>query len=86
MDDPDAEVAMHACRVYLASAAADEKPDALRRLVALLPRLEWMLCAEAEDCILDHFESAREMIEELMRDGLSEPSDKSPKAHIQRSL
>ena len=86
MDDPDAEVAMHACCTYLALALADEKPDALRRLVELLPRLGWMLCVEAEECILDHLGSAREIIAETMREAPPEPADQSTKAQTYRSL
>lgn len=86
MDDPDAEVAMHACRAYLTSTPAHEKPDVLRRVMDLIPRLGWVVCMEAEECILDHFESAREIIAETMRRTPPEPADRSPRAQIYRSL
>jgi hypothetical protein len=70
MQDSDAEVAVHASRAYLVSASRDEKPDIIRRLIALLPSLPlgWLLCEEVEECIIDNFESAREIIAEFMRD------------------
>lgn len=86
MHDPDAEVALHACRAYLPSAPAAEKPDVLRRIVELLPHLGWVLCVEAEECILHHFESARQITAEIMQEAPPEPADRSPKAQIYRSL
>jgi hypothetical protein len=86
MNDRDAEVALHACRAYLASAPAEEKPDAVRRVVELVPRLGWMLGVEAEECVLEHLESAREIIGEFMRGGPPEPANQSPRAQIYRSL
>ena len=86
MEDADAEVSVHACRAYLAWAPEAEKPEALRRLVELLPRLGWMQCEEVEQCILEHFESARAIIGECMRDQPPEPTDGSQEARICRSL
>jgi hypothetical protein len=45
-----------------------------------------MLCVEAEECILEHFESAREIIAETMREASPDPADQSPRAQIHRSL
>jgi hypothetical protein len=86
IEDSDAEVAVHACRAYLMSASKEEKPDIIRRLIALIPSLGWLLCEEVEECITDHFESAREMIAGFMRDRPPDPSDQSPKARIYRSF
>jgi hypothetical protein len=86
MQDCDAEVAVHACRAYLASASKDEKPDIIRQLIALIPSLGWLLCEEVEECIIDHFEDAREIIPEFIRDRPPDPSDQSPRARIYRSL
>jgi HEAT repeats len=86
MNDRDAEVALHACRAYLALASAEEKPVAIRRVVDLIPCLGWMLGVEAEACILDHLESAREIIGEFMQEGPPEPANQSPRAQIHRSL
>jgi hypothetical protein len=86
MQDSDAEVAVHACRAYLASASKDEKSDIIHRLIALIPSLGWLLCEEVEECIIGHFASAREIIAEFMRDLPSDLSDQSPRARTYRSL
>lgn len=86
MQDPDAEVAVHACRAYLESASRNEKPDIIRRLIALIPSLGWLICEEVEECIIDHIENAREIIAERMRDRPPDPSDQSPRARTYHSL
>jgi len=86
MEDADPEVRVHACRAYLASAPEEEKPEAIQRLVELLPRLGWLLCEEVEECILDHLESARAIMAERMREQSPDPTDQSPEARIYRSL
>ncbi len=86
MQDSDAEVAVHACRAYLVSASKDEKPEIIRRLIASIPSVGWLLCEEVEECIIDHFESAREIIAESLRDRPPDPSDQSPRARTYRSL
>jgi HEAT repeat protein len=86
MEDADPEVSVHACRAYLASAHDDEKPEAIRRLVELLPRLGWLLSEEVEECILDHFESARAIIAEHMRGEPPDLTNDSPQARVYRSL
>jgi hypothetical protein len=86
MNDRDAELALHACRAYLTSASAQEKPDTIRRVVELVPRLGWVSCVEAEECIVVHLESAREIICEFMQEGPPEATNQSRRAQIYRSL
>jgi len=86
MEDADAEVSVHACRAYLASAPEDEKLEAIHCLLDLLPRLSWLLCEEVEECILDHVGSARAIIAEYIRGEPPSPTDNSREARIYRSL
>jgi hypothetical protein len=86
MQDRDPEVAVHACRACLASASKDDKTDIIGRLIALIPSVGWLLCEEVEESIIAHYESAREIIAEFMRDPPQDASDQSPGARTYRSL
>jgi hypothetical protein len=86
IEDTDPEVSVHACRAYLASAAEEEKPEAIWRLLHLLPDLGWLLGEEVEECLLEQFESARAIIAEHMRGPPPEPTDEWPEARVYRSL
>jgi hypothetical protein len=86
MEDADPEVSVHACRAYLASAYDEEKPEVIRRLIELVPRLGWLMCEEVEECVLDHLESALSIIAEYMRGQPPDPTDEPANARIYRSL
>jgi hypothetical protein len=85
LDDADPEIAAAACHALLTTAAAQEKRHALRRLIGLLPRLSWVACEQAEECLAENFESARDIIFERLRKD-PPPADGSPEARIYRSL
>ena len=60
--DMDAKVAALACEICLARASASDRTDAVRRLIELLAKEDWVLREEIEDCLVVHFDSAREVM------------------------
>jgi hypothetical protein len=51
MQDPDAMVAVLACKLWLTYAPGDERPDAAQQLARLLPSADWILREEIESCL-----------------------------------
>jgi hypothetical protein len=74
LDDADHRIVVLACKICFVSAPIRERTKAIRRLIALLPEVEWMLADEIEDCLAARFESAREIIEATIRE-LGRPGD-----------
>ena len=67
MAEEDAAIASLACRIVLAAGAEPDRLVALRRLIDLLPAADWPLGAEIEDCLVAHFDAARESIAEALQ-------------------
>lgn len=65
--DSDPEIAVLACKICLASAATPAKVAAVLRLIDLLPAADWRLGAKIEECLVTHFDSARDTIETVLR-------------------
>jgi hypothetical protein len=68
VDHTDAEVAALACRIGIAVAEDAEKRNCAQKLVDLLERAKWPLRQEIEDCLSEHFASAREVVDRTLRD------------------
>jgi Dynamin family len=66
--DKDAKVAALACKICLARAPAAERADAVRRLIELLAREDWVLREDIEDCLAAHFDSARQVIAQYLNE------------------
>jgi hypothetical protein len=64
--DDDAKLAAHACEIGLARAPASERFDAVRRLIELLAREDWILRDEIETYLTIHFASARDVITQFL--------------------
>jgi hypothetical protein len=86
IDDADPEIAAEACAALLASGDLDERLRAVGRLIDLLPQLPWFAVGEAERCLVEHFEDAREIVAERLRCEPPDPGDTSPAARSCRSL
>jgi hypothetical protein len=86
LGDADPEIAAMACRALLAAVGTEDGGEAVRRLIALLPRLSLIACAEAEDCLAEHFDSARDIILARLREDPPDPADASPRARAYRAL
>jgi hypothetical protein len=63
MRDNDATIAALACKICFDRAAAAERTDAVWRLIDLLAQEDWVLREEIENCLVAHFDSARDVIE-----------------------
>jgi hypothetical protein len=83
--DADPEIAAAACRAFLA-AGTENGGAALRRLIELLPRLSLIACAEAEECLAEHFDGVRDLVCARLRKEPPDPGDGSPQARSYRSL
>jgi HEAT repeat protein len=85
MRDQDAKIAVSACKICLAIAPENEKPEAVCNLIGLLERADGALRLEIEECLALHFETASELIAAALQDGLK-PDDHSAKSRTQRAL
>lgn len=65
--DRDATVAALACGIVLADVGRPDRIAAVRRLIDLLPSVHWLLGAEIEDRLVEHFDLARDSIAEALR-------------------
>ncbi len=61
-DDP--EIVITAARISLATAPMPDKWQGVRRVIAMLPRADWFLRTEARAALAQHFDIAREPIED----------------------
>ncbi len=84
--DQDAKIAMLACEICLASAAASEKRVAIRRLLGLLSSAIFMLRDEIERCLAIHFDEARELIADALAKEETASNDPSKKSSVARAL
>ncbi|HTV46528.1 MAG TPA: HEAT repeat domain-containing protein [Stellaceae bacterium] len=82
----DPQIAAAACHALLATAGAAAQRDAAFRLIELLPRLSWIGCEEAEECLAAHFEIVERAIGERLHGPPPDPADRSAAARIYRSL
>jgi hypothetical protein len=86
MHDEDSQIAVLACKIGLASAPISESPDAIHRLIGLLRDVEWMLGAEIEECLVAHFDRAREIIAAIVSRDDSTAGDDPRKTRMVRAL
>lgn len=62
IDDRDPKIVVLACKICLLRGPASERTRAIRRLISLLPQVDWMLQDDIENGLVAHFESARNII------------------------
>jgi HEAT repeat protein len=62
MHDIDAKAAALACKICLDRASAKERAEATRHLIGLLAHEDWFLQEEIENHLVEHFDSAQEVI------------------------
>jgi HEAT repeats len=86
IDDADPEIAAVSCAALLDTAGPADEGEALRRLIELLPRLSWVACATAEECLARHFGQVLPIAGEKLRSSAPDPSDASPAAVTYRAL
>jgi hypothetical protein len=62
MEDRDPKVAVLACKICLKRGWTSERPRAIHRLIDLLEEVDWMLRDDLENCLVAHFDTARNTI------------------------
>jgi hypothetical protein len=62
LGEQDPKIKVLACKICLAKAQSPEKRVAVGHLIGLLPNADWMLGDEIENCLVDHFDIAQEVI------------------------
>jgi hypothetical protein len=85
MHDEDREIAALACRICLAD-ANESAEDAIQRLIELLPAADWLLSEEIEDCLAEHFDKAKTIIDSILQHHATEPGLASPGARAVEAL
>lgn len=70
--EQDPTLAVLGCRMVLAGGGAAAVP-AIRRLISLLPAVDFLLRAEIEDCLVAHFSAAQTPIAEALREAGAAP-------------
>jgi hypothetical protein len=75
MRDDDAPLAARACEIGLMRGSASERTDAVRRLIELLPKKDWVLREEIEAYLTLHFASAREVIAQYLNQNSHSPRE-----------
>lgn len=83
--DDDPGIVLSGCRLALAYGASAERHDALRRLLAVLPSVDWPLRHDIESCLIEH-PDALPMIRAAAPAVAPEAADFSRRAEAQRCL
>jgi|SRR5208337_1302774 len=73
IDDRDSKVVVLACKICLKRGWTSERSRAIHRLIALLDQVDWMLRDDIENCLVAHFDTARNIIARRI-DGDSSPT------------
>jgi hypothetical protein len=79
MQDQDAKILVLACKISLASAMESEKDAAIRRLINLLPSVDFVLTDEIEQCLAFHFDNVKKVVAAAIQAGDPAPKDDPPK-------
>ena len=64
LNEDDPEIVITAARISLVTAPMPDKWQGVRRVIAMLPRADWFLRTEARAALAQHFDIAREPIED----------------------
>jgi hypothetical protein len=85
MRDKDAKVAILACGICLGWADRAEAGEAVRRLIELLPNVDWMVVQGIENYLVACYDQAQEIIARMLADGML-PGDRSERSRVLDSL
>jgi hypothetical protein len=84
--DDDPQLALSGCRLALACGDPAERGAAVRRLLDLLPMVDWQLRREIGYCLEDHSRDARPLIRAMVPVRAPDAADFSRQAEAQRCL
>jgi hypothetical protein len=79
MQDQDAKILVLACKICLESAMESEKDGAIRRLISLLPGVDFMLSDEIQQCLALHFDNVKKVVVAATQAGDPAPDDDPPR-------
>jgi hypothetical protein len=84
--DDDPWIALAGCRLALACGAPAERCAAIRRLLDMLPAVDWQVRRDIEDCLIEHGDDARPLIRAAVPAVAPDATDFSRQAEAQRCL
>ena len=84
--DDDPWIVLAGCRLALAYGASTERCAAIRRLLDMLPAVDWRIRRDIEDCLIEHGEDARPLIRAVAPAVAPDEADFSRQAEAQRCL
>jgi hypothetical protein len=64
LNDGDPEIVITCARIALGCGLPSEQQHAVHKLIELLPRVDWFLKTEARSSLAEHFEVARDQVEQ----------------------
>jgi hypothetical protein len=64
LEEEDPEIAITCARIALEIAPRPEQLRAVRRLIDMLPRVDWFLRTDVRTALLEHFDISREAVED----------------------
>ncbi|MGH6989775.1 MAG: hypothetical protein ACREFD_03505 [Stellaceae bacterium] len=86
LDDEETSVAVVACDICLGHGSAAGKRVAVRRLLELIDKADWLLVREIEDSLVAHFDAARPLIEIALQNTATEADSRFVETGIARAL
>jgi hypothetical protein len=85
VQDRDPKIAILACKICLLRAPASERSGAIHRLIGLLDQIDWMLRDDIENCLIAHFDTARNVIAgRIEEDSVNNPLSEQAKQLLLR--
>jgi hypothetical protein len=84
--DDDPWFMLAGCRLALAYGASMERCAAIRRLLDMLPAVDWRIRRDIEDCLIEHGDDARPLIRAVAPAVAPDEADFSRQAEAQRCL
>jgi hypothetical protein len=74
LEEDDSEIVITTARIGLRVAQMPDRLGAVRRLIEMLPRADWFLRTDARAALAEHFDIAREEIEDEIAQRTTTPS------------
>jgi hypothetical protein len=75
LEEDDSEIVITTARIGLEVAQMPDRLGAVRRLIEMLPRADWFLRTDARAALAEHFDIAREEIEDEIARRTTAPSE-----------
>jgi hypothetical protein len=86
LSDDDAMLVFLVCKLLLSGGDSTDKRSIIRRLLALLPGSDWFLASEIEDCLVQNFPEARQLVDCALESGENADEKSLGDFHLVRTL